>query len=140
MQAKKVLGKVAETFGEPVPVPEDRIIAATDDMTFEVGTVKLKVIETLGNASHHLSYYDPICRGIFPGDAAGIYLSQFDVVVPTAPSPFCLDFALASLEKLIRLNPKSLYFSHFGNAFDAVKRLQEYALQISCGLILHEKA
>jgi len=130
LQAKEVLGNVAETFGEPVPVPEDRIIAATDDMTFEAGNVKLKAIETLGHASHHLSYYDHICRGIFPGDAAGICLSQFDVVVPTAPPPFCLDFALASLEKLIRLNPQSLYFSHFGNASDAVKRLQDYALQI----------
>jgi glyoxylase-like metal-dependent hydrolase (beta-lactamase superfamily II) len=130
LQTKEVLGNVAETFGEPVPVPEDRIIAATDYMTFEAGTVKLKVIETLGHASHHLSYYYPICRGIFPGDAAGIYISQFDVVVPTTPPPFCVDFALASLEKLIRLNPKSLYFSHFGNASDAVKRLQEHALQI----------
>jgi hypothetical protein len=52
------------------------------------------------------------------------------VVVPTAPPLFCLDFALVSLEKLIRLNPKSLYFSHFGNASDAVKRLREHALQI----------
>ena len=69
-------------------------------------------------------------KGVFSGDAAGIYLSQFDVVVPTSPPPFRLGVALSSLNKLIRLNPQTLYFSHFGNASDAVKRLQDYALQI----------
>ncbi len=121
---------MAETFGEPMPFPEDRIIAAAVDTTFEAGNVKLKAIETLGHASHHLSYCASICRSIFPGDAAGIYLSQFVVVVPTALPPFCLEFALVSLEKLIQLIPQSLYFRHFGNAPDAVKRVQEYALQI----------
>jgi glyoxylase-like metal-dependent hydrolase (beta-lactamase superfamily II) len=130
LQAKEVLGDAAETFGEPIPVPEDRIIAGSEGMIFEAGNVKLKAIETLGHASHHLSYYEPVNRGIFPGDAAGIYLSQFDVVVPTAPPPFRLDIALASLDKLIRLNPRDLYFSHFGNPSDAVKRLRDYAVQI----------
>lgn len=130
LQAKEVLGDVAEMFGEPIPVPKDRIIAGSDGVTLEAGNVKLKAIETLGHASHHLSYYEPVNRGIFPGDAAGIYLSQFDVVVPTAPPPFRLDIALASLDKLIRLNPRALYFSHFGNAADAVKRLRDYAVQI----------
>ena len=52
------------------------------------------------------------------------------MVVPTAPPPFCLEFALASLEKFVHINPKSLYFSHFGNASDAVKRLRQHALQM----------
>lgn len=130
LQAKKVLGYVADVFGEPVPVPEDRVIAAADGVTFEAGNVKLKAVETLGHASHHLSYYEPANRGMFLGDAAGIYLSQFDAVVPTAPPPFRLDIALASLEKLIRLKPASLYFSHFGKASNAVNRLQDYAVQI----------
>jgi hypothetical protein len=37
---------------------------------------------------------------------------------------------LASLDKLVRFNPEALYYSHFGKAFDAVKRLKNYALQI----------
>lgn len=131
LQAKEVLGNVAEIFGEPEPVPEDRIIVAADGMTFDAGnSVKLKVVETLGHASHHLSYCESLHEGVFPGDAAGIYLSKFDAVVPTAPPPFRLDIALASLDKLLSLNPKALYYSHFGKASDAVKRLQDYALQI----------
>jgi hypothetical protein len=50
--------------------------------------------------------------------------------MPTTPPPFRLDIALASLDKLIRLKPKVLYYSHFGKVSDAVKRLQDYALQL----------
>jgi glyoxylase-like metal-dependent hydrolase (beta-lactamase superfamily II) len=100
-------------------------------VTFDVGNnVKLKAVETLGHASHNLSFYEPLHGGIFPGDAAGIYLREFDVVFPTTPPPFCLDIALASLDKLVSLKPTALYYSHFGKVSDAAKRLQDYALQL----------
>jgi hypothetical protein len=37
---------------------------------------------------------------------------------------------LSSLDKLVKLNPSALYYSHFGKVSDAVKRLQDYALQL----------
>jgi len=130
-QAKEVMGSIAEIYGKPEPVPEERLIAATDGMTVNIGNdVSLKVVETLGHASHHLSYYEPLNEGIFPGDAAGIYLNEIDVIVPTTPSPFRLDIALASLDKLISLKPKVLYYSHFGKAYHAVEKLQTYAQQL----------
>ena len=131
-QAKEVMGSIAEIYGKPEPVPEERLIAATDGMTVNIGNdVSLKVVETLGHASHHLSYYEPLNEGIFPGDAAGIYLNEIDVIVPTTPSPFRLDIALASLDKLISLKPKVLYYSHFGKAYNAVEKLQTYAQQLT---------
>ena len=130
-QSLKVLGNIAEMYGKPEPVPEERIIAATDDLTFDLGEdVKLKVLETLGHASHHLSYYEPSTKGIFPGDAAGIYLNEIGVIVPTTPPPFRLDIALASLDKLIELKPKVLYYSHFGKAYNAIEKLQTYVRQV----------
>jgi len=130
-QSREVLGNIAEMYGKPEPVPEERIIAATDGMTFDIGNnIGLKVVETLGHASHHLSYYEPLSEGIFPGDAAGIFLNEIDVIVPTTPSPFRLDVALASLDKLISLKPKVLYYSHFGKAYNAVEKLQTYAQQL----------
>ena len=130
-QSREVLGNIAEMYGKPEPVPEERIIAATDGMMFHVGNdVSLKVVETLGHASHHLSYYEPLNEGIFSGDAAGIYLNEVDVIVPTTPSPFRLDIALASLDKLMSLKPKVLYYSHFGKAYNAVDKLQTYAQQL----------
>lgn len=130
-QARKVLGNIAEMYGKPEPIPEERIIAATDGMVFDVGNdVELKVVETLGHASHHLSYYEPSSQGIFAGDAAGIYLNRFDVVVPTTPPPFRLDIALASLKKMINLKPRFLYYSHFGKAQNAIEKLQVYVTQL----------
>jgi glyoxylase-like metal-dependent hydrolase (beta-lactamase superfamily II) len=130
-QSREVLGRIAEMYGEPEPVPVERIIAATDGMTFDVGNgVELKVVETLGHASHHLSYYDRLSEGIFPGDAAGIYLNEIGVIVPTTPSPFRLDMALASLDKLRSLNPRVLYYSHFGKASGAVDKLRIYKEQL----------
>ncbi len=130
-QSREVLRSITEMYGEPEPVPEERIIAATDGMVFDIGNnVRLKVIETLGHASHHLSYYDTLSQGIFPGDAAGIYLNEIGVVVPTTPSPFRLDITLGSLDKLISFKPKALYYSHFGKASNAVEKLQAYAKQL----------
>ena len=131
LQSQETLEHVAEIFGAPEPVLQDRIITASDGITIDLGDgVKLQAIETLGHASHHLSYYYPMCSGMFPGDAAGIYLSEFQTVIPTSPPPFRLDLALSSLEKLISFEPKVLYYTHFGEASDAVERLREYAKQL----------
>src|SRR3990170_6633999 len=130
LQSRMVLENVAEIFGVPEPVPEDRIEIASDD-NFDVGNgAELKAVETLGHASHHLSYYESLNGGIFVGDAAGAYINEFDVIVPTTPPPFVLDAALESLSNLISFAPRALYYSHFGKASNGVIRLQNYALQI----------
>jgi hypothetical protein len=38
--------------------------------------------------------------------------------------------ALASLDKLISLNPTALYYSHFGKASNGVQRLKDYKVQL----------
>lgn len=130
-QSKKVLGRVTDFYGTPEPVPENRIVAAVDGMVFDLGNdVRLRVVETLGHASHHQSFYETSSRGVFSGDAAGIYLSEVGVVVPTTPPPIRLDIALASLRKLVGLKPESLFYSHFGKASDAVEKLQTYVRQL----------
>jgi glyoxylase-like metal-dependent hydrolase (beta-lactamase superfamily II) len=131
IQSKEVLREVAGIYGAPEPVPENKIIAASDGMILNAGNdVEVKAVETLGHASHHLSYYSSTHKVVFPGDAAGIYLSDFDVVIPTSPPPFHLDVALASLAKLARNEPEILCYSHFGQASGAVKRLHDYSTQI----------
>jgi glyoxylase-like metal-dependent hydrolase (beta-lactamase superfamily II) len=128
--SQKVLGFVSEIFGKPEPVPKERVIPVTEG-TFDLGYgAKLSVTETVGHASHNLSFQESFNGGIFPGDAAGTYLPEFDVVVPTTPPPFYLDAALSSLDKLISLKPTALYFSHFGKANNAVERLKDYKLQL----------
>lgn len=124
----QVLGKVAELYGEIQPVPKGKILTAYDGMVVDLGNnTELKVLETLGHASHHLSFSENRSQGIFPGDAAGIYVSGYDVIVPTTPPPFNLEVTLASINRLIALKPKQLYYTHFGSTGNAVKRLEEYA-------------
>lgn len=128
--SQSVLGFVNEIFGKPEPVPENRIIPVTEG-EFDLGFgYKLTVAETVGHASHNLSYQESFNGGIFPGDAAGTYIPEFGVVVPTTPPPFHLEAALTSLDKLIGLNPTALYFSHFGKADNAVQRLKDYKVQL----------
>jgi glyoxylase-like metal-dependent hydrolase (beta-lactamase superfamily II) len=128
--SQKVLGFVSEIFGKPEPVPKERVIPVTEG-TFDLGNeAKLTVSETVGHASHNLSFQESFNGGIFPGDAAGTYLPEFDVVVPTTPPPFYLDAALSSLNRLIALKPTALYFSHFGKANNAIERLKDYKLQL----------
>ena len=41
-----------------------------------------------------------------------------------------MEAALASLDKIINLEPTVLYYSHFGKATNAVQRLKDYKLQL----------
>jgi glyoxylase-like metal-dependent hydrolase (beta-lactamase superfamily II) len=128
--SQTVLGYVAEIFGKPEPVPEDRIFSMTEG-TIDLGEEgKLTIFETLGHASHNLSFQETFNNGIFPGDAAGTYFPEFNVVSPTTPPPFYLESSIASIEKLINLRPKTLYYSHFGKADDAVRLLRAYKAEL----------
>jgi len=127
----QVLGKVAELYGKIEPVPKERITTAYDGMTINLGNhIELKVLETLGHASHHLSFFENHDRGVFPGDAAGAYVSTYDVIVPATPPPFNLEVTFASINRLIAIKPRQLYYTHFGPARNAIKRLEAYANQL----------
>jgi glyoxylase-like metal-dependent hydrolase (beta-lactamase superfamily II) len=140
LASQKTLGDVAEMFGKPEPVPADRIVVASDGAVFDLGgNLKLKAVEAPGHASHNMGFYEPLNEAVFPGDGAGAYLQEFDTVFPTTPPPFRPDIALVSLDKMIRLNPKLLCYSHFGAVPDAVRRLRDYQTQIRSWLLIVQK-
>ncbi len=133
--SKATLGEVAEMLGKPLPIPKNRIIIASDGLAFDLGGgLKLRAVESPGHASHNVAYYEQLNEGIFPGDSAGAYLTEFNLVFPTTPPPFRPDIALISLDKLLSLNPKLLFYSHFGKAPDAARRLRDYQAQIKMWL------
>jgi len=130
-QSKLVLREVAVVYGEIQPVPQSRIITSSDRMAFDLGgSLQLKVMETLGHASHHLAYFETETQGIFQGDAAGVYFPKLDVTIPTSPAPFHFELSMASLEKLMQLQPKRLYYTHYGPVENGVERLQKYRAQL----------
>lgn len=130
-QTKQVLRDLAEMYGEIEPVSQERVVVAADGMVIDLGNgVELKILEMPGHASHELSFCEETSRGIFPGDAAGIYLNRLDAIIPTTPPPFNLEMTLASLERLIAMKPRWLYYSHFGPTDEAIKKLQTYVSQL----------
>lgn len=131
IHSREALREIVDLYGPIQPVPESRIIIPEDGTIIDLGEhVKLQVIETLGHASHHQSFYEKESRTLFLGDAGGIYLEKLDAVIPTTPPPLRLEMKLKSLEKLVRLEPKLLCYTHFGQADNAVSRLQAYAEQL----------
>jgi len=131
-QSKLVLGEVAILYGKIEPVPQNRLIIGSDGMTFELGgSAQLRVLETLGHASHHLGYFEAGTSGIFQGDAVGIYISPLDVTIPTTPAPFHFELTLASLEKLLEQRPRKLYYTHYGPVESAVDQISRYKAQLN---------
>jgi len=129
--SKQVLGEVAIVYKEIQPVPENRVVTPVDGTIVDLGGgVQLKVLETLGHASHHLGFFENAGTGIFQGDAAGIYIPQLDVTMPTTPAPFHLEITLASIQKIVGMTPKWLYYTHFGPVDNAVNRLKAYTMQL----------
>jgi len=129
--SKQVLGEVAIVYKEIEPVPENRVVSPADGAIFDLGGgVQLRVWETLGHASHHLGFFENVGMGVFQGDAAGIYIPQLDVTMPTTPAPFHLEMTLTSIQKLMELAPKKLYYTHFGPVDNAVNHLKAYTLQL----------
>lgn len=119
----KTLGDLALQYGRIEPVPEDRMAAATDLMTVELGGgLVLEVHLTPGHAAHHLSLFDRKNGILIAGEAAGVCVSG--AVRMATPPPLRLEETLSSIDRLISLEPETICYSHFGCYGGAVGRLR----------------
>lgn len=119
----KTLGDLALQYGRIEPVPEDRIAAATDLMTIDLGGgLVLEAHLTPGHAAHHLSLFDRQNGLLIAGEAAGVCVNGS--LRMATPPPFKLGETVASMDRLIALEPKTLCYGHFGCYGNAVNRLR----------------
>jgi glyoxylase-like metal-dependent hydrolase (beta-lactamase superfamily II) len=119
----KTLGDLALQYGRIEPVLEDRLVAANDLMTIDLGRgLVLEVHITPGHAAHHLSLFDKKDGILIAGEAAGVCVNG--AVRMATPPPFRLDETLSSIDRLISLEPKMLCYGHFGCYGNAVERLR----------------
>jgi len=120
--SRQVLGRLAEVFGEIVPVPKTSI-----GYEEQIGASGIRVFLTPGHAQHHCCYLlDDL---LFAGEVAGVR-SEVDAGIymrPATPPRFRLEIALDSLERMLALAPRRMVFAHYGR----VDRAQDY-LQIAC--------
>lgn len=121
----KTLGETAVQYGEIEPVPEHRIMVATDQMKLDLGKgVVLEIYLTPGHAAHHLSLFDRATGVLIAGEAAGVCYGG--IFRAATPPPFKLKDALSSIDKLINLNPQKLCYGHFGCYDNGVEKLKLY--------------
>lgn len=117
----KVLGKVAELYGEIIPVPEDRI-----GYQDEVANGRIIVIDTSGHAPHHQSYL--FNKHLFIGEAAGVNIPIPGKIYsrPATPPVFNYEISRSTLQKLLEedLGAKKICFAHYGMKDDVNSMLK----------------
>lgn len=133
--AKVVYGEKFEQLFDPiVPIPEERLLVMNDGDCLQIGRNRtLTFYDTPGHANHHFSIHDSKSNGIFTGDTIGVFYSELvekgvELYLPsTSPNQFRPEAMLESANRLEKLNPKRIYFGHFGmsenprNVFEQLK-------------------
>ena len=117
--SRKVLGPLADAYGEIVPVPSERI---RFDET--IGRSGVRAFLTPGHAQHHCSYLlDDL---LFGGEVAGVRCDVPDGIFmrPATPPRFILQVALDSLDRMIALAPRAMVFAHYGLVDTALDHLR----------------
>ena len=129
MGSLKVLGKVAELYGEIIPVPEDRI-----SYQGEVANGRIRVIDTSGHAPHHQSYlFD---QYLFIGEAAGVNIPLSGKIYarPATPPVFNYEISRSTIQKLLEedLGAKKICFAHYGmkDGVDSMLKIAKEQLEI----------
>ncbi|SMO83807.1 MBL fold metallo-hydrolase [Melghirimyces algeriensis] len=120
--ARMVYGDQFDSLFDPVlPVPEDRIRIKKDEETLAIGPERtLTFLDSPGHAAHHFSIYDPISRGLFTGDTAGVnYIRSkvfgFPFYLPsTSPNQFDPEAMKASISRFQKWDVERIFFGHFG--------------------------
>jgi glyoxylase-like metal-dependent hydrolase (beta-lactamase superfamily II) len=128
--ARSLFGEAVTSYGEIRGVPKKKIEKSRDDQTIDLDGVTIKIVWTPGHASHHQCIYVPEDKTLILGDAGGIYDPDTNITLPTSPPPFNPSKATESLDKLIRLKPKTLCYGHYGSTGNAIKRLENHRQQI----------
>ncbi|MCL0050324.1 MBL fold metallo-hydrolase [Dehalococcoidia bacterium] len=127
----QVLGDLAEKYGRPPNIPQERVLPAEDGMRIGLGNeVDLDVIHTPGHAAHHMSFLEEKTGILFAGEAGGDYAAKVDLLRPATPPPLIVRYKLASIDKLLERKPTTIYYAHFGCGGDAQSKLRRYREQL----------
>lgn len=121
----QVLGKVAEVYQQPNPVPESSMARVS-----EVERTGIRVIPTPGHAAHHISFV--LGDTLIAGEVIGLRCpvpaphSEHTFLRPGTPPRFFLEKATASIDRLLALDPppRRILFAHYGADERAVEYLK----------------
>lgn len=127
---------VAQTYGELVPVPAERMVQSHDDMTLDWAGRPLRLIDSPGHARHHHAVWDERSRGWFTGDTFGIAYPEFTgprgpfLFVSCTPVQFEPDAMRASIARMLSARPACIYPTHFSRQDDPAALAQQLLAQL----------
>ena len=129
---QRAVGPLFPYYGEMRPISEERMAIVEGGERFELGDgYALEVIDAPGHAPHHACFYEPKTKGLFTGDAVGIYRKGLGFLMTTPPPSFHFEDSLATLNKLRGLELEWLYFTHYGAHPDPYRLMDEFESHLS---------
>lgn len=112
--------KFKRLYGELQPVSAERVTEVPDGFELEFNGCTLTFLHTPGHALHHFCIHDSVSKGIFTGDTFGLCYPNLGqngqpfIFATTTPVHFSPDDMLASIDRLMALEPALMYLTHFG--------------------------
>ena len=108
-------------YGEPVPVPAERVVEAPDGFALDLGARRLRFIDAPGHARHHFVVFDEATRGFFTGDSFGLSYRETDggpdgpfFFASTTPVQFDPVPLHTTIDRMLAERPERLYLTHYG--------------------------
>ena len=108
-------------YGRIRPIDASRVIKAPEGYKLDFNDRELTFYDTPGHARHHFCIYDKLSKSIFTGDTFGIAYPQLTtkqgrlIFAATTPVQFDPGSMLQSIERLMSLEPETMYLTHFGD-------------------------
>lgn len=112
------------TYGEVVPVPQDRVRVLADGDTLSLAGRVLESLDAPGHALHHLVLRDTATGCLFTGDTFGISYRELDAhgrpfVFPSStPTQFDPPALERTLRRLLALQPPAVFLTHWSRIDD----------------------
>jgi glyoxylase-like metal-dependent hydrolase (beta-lactamase superfamily II) len=126
--SRRVFGDLIDKwYGEVVPIEERRILPVKGGEIIDLGDGhRLEMINSPGHSSHHICIYSEKIKGLFTGDAAGVFFHESEALIPTTPPPeFDPKVNIETIKSLMKKDIDSLLFSHFGVAKNVENTLRK---------------
>lgn len=120
--------RARKDYDELLPIPPVRVIEAGDGFSLKLaGHRELGFIDTPGHAKHHYCVWDQTARALFTGDTFGLSYRDIDqdgrtfIFPTTTPTQFDPPALHASVDRLLALNPRAIYLTHYSEITDIAR-------------------
>lgn len=128
--------EMQRSYGRLVPIPAERVIEVADGATYDLGGRPLEFMHSPGHAKHHHCIWDAASQSWFTGDTFGLSYREFDsvngpfIIPTTTPIDFDPAALHASIERLLKREPRAMYLTHFARVTDISRMARDLHARI----------